>query len=261
MITQTYYISTGKKNAMYTLRCNRLSTGVPVCEGSFFPDFYVCTLAADEDRAIEKATAYFEAMRQRISDTADFKLLFDDAPEYTPGKRRGKLSLHATRQLEQIEAGVFPFGKHAGTQIVDAPDSYLLYFADKCKDAGLDAVSAALSSACMGVALTRDLIAKRDQVRAERAAIDSKSNYIGAVGERREFTGTVISAFEQGFTHDGKFHVEYVITKVRCGDDIVTYVGKHIAAVNDVISFKATIKKHSEYNNVKATQVNRPVLK
>lgn len=261
MIIQTYYISTGKKNAMYTLRLNRISTGMPAGFGSFEPDFYICTLAADRERAVEKARTYFEAMHERCPDSEGFRMVFSDEPEYEVTRRRGRLSVAETRMIEDIEAGVFPFGKNKGTRIEAAADSYILFFADKAKDSELTFVAGALASVCMGIALERGLIAKREAARAERAEIDSKSNYIGAVGERREFTGTVISAFEKGFMHAGEFHLEYVITKVRCGDDIVAYVGKKIAAVNDVISFKATVKKHSEYNGVKSTQVNRPTLK
>ncbi len=251
MITQTYYISSGAKNAMFTLRCFRTG-GVSTM---FDPDFYLCNLAVDEDRAIEKATAHVEALRERIGETASFKIMFDPYPTRELNRRRGKLSVRDTRAVTLIEDGFFPFGKHVGTKIVDAPDSYLLYFADKSKEEQ-EYVMAVLSAACAGVALDKGLIAKRDAARAERAIVDALSNHIGTVGERREFEGEVVVCFEKA---NVGFPGSYFINKIRCGDDIVAYVGsKALGTVGEVIKFKATIKSHDVYQGIKSTKVSRP---
>ncbi|WP_432262918.1 hypothetical protein [Cupriavidus sp. TMH.W2] len=253
MIVQTYYISTGRKGAFYTLRCRRDAVGASAAASAFMPDFYVCTLAADETRAAEKAAVYVEAMRERIGESDTFQIVFDDAPEREAFKRRGRLSVRDTRTVERIEAGFFPFGKHAETPIAEAPDAYLLYWADKIRDAEQDYVKAALAAACMGAALEKGLIAKRDAARAERAALDAQSNFLGTVGERRDFTGEVVTAYQ-------KDEFSPWITKVRCGDDLVTYVGnKALGTLGAVITFRATIKKHDEYKGVRSTQVSRPM--
>ncbi len=252
MINQTYYISSGAKNAMFTLRC--LRTGGLVA-AMYDPDFYICNLAIDEDRAIEKASVYVEAMRERIGETADFKINFDPYPARELNKRRGKLSVRDSRSLGMIEEGVFPFGKHVGTKIVDAPDNYVLYFADKSKEEQ-EFIMSALSGACMGVALEKGLIAKREEAREERAKVDSLSAHIGTVGERREFEGEVVMCFEKS---DVNFGGSYFINKIRCGDDIVSYIGsKALGKIGEVIKFKATIKAHDVYQGIKSTKVSRP---
>mgnify|MGYP003560848152 CR=1 FL=1 len=159
--------------------------------------------------------------------------------------------------IEAIEAGMFPFGKHKNTKIAEAPEGYLCFFADKlATDLDADAVSVALYAACAGAAFELGYIAKRDAARAERRALDEQSEFIGIVGERREFTGTVVSQFEK--TSD--YAPTFWINKVRVGTDLVCYVGNKLGDRDQVITFKATIKKHDEYKGIKSTQVNRPKL-
>jgi len=255
-IIQTFYISTGAKNAMYTLRCRRDVVGSPNLS-PYTPDYYLKTLAADEDRAVEKAREHFEAFVERVGgNREDCTFNFEPYADNEVYQRRGKLSVADTKAIEEIEAGVFPFGKHKGEAIADAPEGYVLFFADKlATDMEARPVSLALYAACAGVALERGLIAKRDAARAERRSLDEQSEFVGTVGERREFTGTVVTQFYKGNDEGG-----YWINKVRCGNDLVCYVGKQFSERDCTITFKATIKKHSEYQGIKSTQVNRPVI-
>lgn len=256
MITQTYYVSTGAKNAMYTLRCRRDCDTQPALY-AFMPDFYLCNLAATEEKAAEKAREYVERMRVRIGEHDGFRIEFSDEPDRIAMKRRGKLSAADTRCILQIEAGVFPFGKHRGERIEDAPSSYVLFFADKTRDPEANAVTQALAAVCMGIALDRGYVAARDVKRAEQAEIDALSNYVGAIGERRMFEGEVFVSFEKPATDYAPGG--YWINKVRCGNDIVTYIGgKSLGEKGATITFKATVKKHDAYNGVKSTQVARP---
>lgn len=254
-IIQTYYISTGKLNAMYTLRMSR-----QVLNSNYHVhDNYICNLAATEDKAVEKAANYVEAMRQRFNDTTTFKIVFDDSPEFEVGTRRSKLSTMDTRKLETIEQGLFPFGKHSGTRIEDAPSSYVLYFADMITKETDDIVSQALYAACAGVALEKGYIAKRDAVRAEIKAVNILSKHIGALGERLVIEGVIFSQYYKqsaDFDEDG-----YYITKIRQGDDIVVYIGsKNLGDKDTTIKMKATVKKHETYQDVASTVVNRPAL-
>jgi hypothetical protein len=109
----------------------------------------------------------------------------------------------------------------------------------------------------MGVAMEHDLIAKRQAARDERAAQDAKSNFVGTIGERRQFSGEVVSAF---YKEPTDYSDGFWITKVRCGDDLVVYIGNKIAERGETINFKATVKAHNEYEGVKSTKVNRPKL-
>lgn len=256
MIKQIYYIGTGSKSAMYTLRMTRQTDDVNL--NKFMPDHYLCNLTTagdeNEDRAIEKAKEYVEAMKARIGETDEFKIEFGGVWDAPAATRRGKLSVRDTSNINTIEAGVFPFGKHVGTKIVDAPDSYVLYFADKLATAH-EPVIYTLAAACTSVALERGLFTKREEARAERAAQDAKSNHIGTVGERREFDGEITGTFFKD-SYEGGYHINWI----RIGDDIVVYNGKLLGDRGDQIRFKATIKRHQEYNGVKSTAVNRPKL-
>lgn len=257
VITQTYYISTGKKNAMYTLRCRRDFVGQCASMAQFMPDFYLCNLASTEDRAIEKASEYVQAMRDRIGEREGFVINFEPTLYAEADKRRGKLSVADTRKIEAIENGLFPFGKHSGTLIQDAPESYVLFFADKAADQADDVVMQALSSACAGVALEMGYIARREARREDLAALDSLSGHIGELGERREFEGELYTVFFKG---DKSLPAcGYWINKARCGNDVVSYIGsKALGEKGQRIKFKATVKKHDYYKGVKSTQVSRP---
>jgi uncharacterized protein (DUF3820 family) len=244
---RTYYISTGAKNAMYTLRLAIVGNG-------HFIDNYVCNLAATEDKAIEKATDYVERLTARVASDESLVVILDDCPEFIVDKRRGKLSIYDTRNIEEIENGTFPFGKHKGVKIVDAPDSYVLYFADQAISE-TNMVSNALIAACQGVALEKGLIAKREAVRAERFATDSLSSFIGTIGERREFTGEIFTFINK---EPSEFQAGYTLTKIRIGNDIVSFFNNEMGKVGDTIAFKATVKQHNDYKGVKTTIVNRP---
>lgn len=256
-IVVNYYIASGRKNGFYTLRCNRSGLG-------FFTDSYIRTLAATEELAVTKATAYFEAMAARVPETERFVMLFDPEPNANVYARRGKLSVRDSQFLNEIENGRFPFGKHAHKEIESAPESYLLYFADMVNKPDLNEVMVALVAACQGVALEKGYIAKRDEKRAAQAEIDALSWHVGEVGQRLMFEGTVDSVFFKKQEVDGGYSGQgvaegYWINKIRCGHNIIVYMGsKKLGEKGEAVSFKATVKQHSDYKGVKTTKVNRP---
>jgi len=252
MIIQTYYVSTGRKNAMFTLRCHRDdSKGIL---GPFAPDFYICNLSADEETAAYKATMYFNAMRERMGEDRDDFQMHLDAWGGGIYERRGKLSVRDSQAMDRIEEGYVPFGKHSGKRIEDCESGYLLWLADKAGT--FEGVPMnALAMAAQGVALEKGYIAVREAKREERANADALSVHVGTVGERIAFEGEIVTSYEK--TCEGLSL--YVINKVRCGGNLVTYIGsKSMGKVGEIVKFKATIKKHDEYKGVKSTVVNRP---
>lgn len=260
----TFFISTGRKNAMYTLRRVITPSDIKYSAATLLMlENHVCTLAADEERAIAKAREYVEAFRQRVGESESYQIIFDDCPDRENTKRRGKLSVKDTVSIEMIENDTFPFGKHQGKSISDAPESYLLFWADKSNSLSEDEpVMHALCSACLGVAFEKGYIAKRDAIREEQHKQDLKSKFIGKVGERQEFTGEIICSYEKkeyvaGYGYCGQ---GFFINKVLCGEDIVSYIGKSLGEKGDVICFKGTIKQHQEYKEVKTTVINRPTI-
>jgi uncharacterized protein (DUF3820 family) len=254
-IIQTYYVSTGKKNAMYTLRFRRDWIGQPGYMFDLMPDHYVCNLAADESRAMEKAADFVDAFRARVGETDDFRIVFDNSgADREAYKRRGKLSVQDTMKIERIEAGVIPFGKHADKLFSDAPDSWILYWVDKSREPIDSPVIGAIMAVCQGIAAEKGLIAKRQEQREARHAVDMQSSHVGTVGKRQDFTGVLeyLSAPQMG-TY-GEWHTN----KVRCGNDLVIYFGAPLGKQGETVSFRATVKKHDEREGVKTTQVNRP---
>ena len=243
----TFYISTGAKNAMYTLRIEksyRDDMGLTVC----VHDIYICNLAVDEMLAVSKAQDYFDRVCDRYTN-ASMMTVADGIL-----KRRGKLSAMKTRWIESIESGIFPFGKFRGQSFTDATDSYILFFADKIHST--DFITAALATACMGVALDRDLIAKRDRQRQDRIDRDLKSNWRGVVGERIQISGEMIGSYYKEQVDGSGFW----INRVRMNDDIFAYIGsKSLAPRGSVVEFTATVKSHNEYKNIKSTTIKRPL--
>lgn len=267
VIRQTYYVSTGALHAMFTLRMTRRVDGGDADVNRFVPDNHICNLAAageeNAERACEKAKAYCDAMRERIGERDDFFVEFGGIWGEATTHRRGKLSVRQTQFIEEIEAGRLPFGKHRGLNIVDAPASYLLFFADKAGQEANDVVMAALTAACQGAALEMGYIAKREQARADRAEADAKSDFIGDVDERREFEGEIITSFFKPYdpcsAHEVATAMGFFINKVRVGDDIVAYIGaRKLGEKGETVRFSARITAHDTYNGVRSTKVNRP---
>lgn len=263
-IVITFYITTGAKNAMYTLRQMRLDdTASQVTNRSLaiLVNNHICTLSSDEEKAIEKARNYVEAYRDRVGESEHLKIVLHDDIDIENVKRRGKLSVKDTKRIISIENGIFPFGKHVDTKIEDAPDSYILYWADKVKeDLEDEVVAKALAGYCLGVALSKELIKKRDEKQKVQLEKDLKSEFIGKVGERIDFKGTIVSCNEikeyiqgEGYLGTGRFK-----NKILCGNDIVFYTGKKMGEINEEIDFRGTIKVHYDAKGVKMTIVNRP---
>lgn len=257
-IIHQYYLSTGKKNAMFTLRCLRTTEGAHAAVVDIMPDFYVCNLAADIALAQEKAAQYIERIQHHFTDSTLHHVALTLTPECIAEKRRGKLSIHDTRLLHKIEQGTFPFGKYAGTPIVEAPADYLLFFADKCRQPDNNVVMHALAQTCLGVALDKGYIADRSARREKQHEQDRLSQYIGTVGERLVFQGQVYLSHCVG-KHDEPG--SYYITKIRCGNNIVVYKGaKPLGTLSEAICFNGTVYKHDCYQNIMSTVIKRPVL-
>ena len=139
-ITFHYYISSGAQNAMHTLRCS-----------TRFRDYYICNLAIDFGKAVDKANAYVEAIKAVAN--PEGTIIHTAFCEVALDKRRKGLTMKQTRDVEMIEAGIFPFGRHMHEPIKAAPASYILFFADKNLGDDPDPVMDAFVAACRGVAL------------------------------------------------------------------------------------------------------------
>lgn len=238
------FISTGDLSAMYTLWTGRHGNG----HSSYN---YIRNLAAkgNEAEAERKALEYCEALSTRLG----VEVKFHGFDEEAMNKRRGKLSVKQTQWLEQIERGVFPFGKNVGKSIEDAEDSYILYFADK--HSSDDVITAALGTACLGVAIERDLINKRDQKRMEIREENLKSEHIGEIGQRIKIEGEIVVSYHKESTD---YSNGYTITKIKQGNDLITYFGKLLGNKGDKIRLSARIKDLNVWEDIKSTVITYP---
>lgn len=245
----TIYVSTGAKNARYTLRSARTS-------GEFLIDNYIRNLADDEDLAEQKAIAYVEDYKARVAGNGmiiTYGGVWEEA-----FKRKGKLSVRDTQALEEIEDGRMPFGKNKGKRFEDLEENTLLYWADQAAKGEHSICIQGIAAACCGIAQERGLFAKRDIVRAERAELDAKSNFVGEVKQRLIFTGEIVSSFFKDGTES--YSPSFHITKIRTAEDNLLTVFSYLGDKGETVTFKATVKAHSEYNGVKSTIVNRPKI-
>lgn len=257
---QTYYISSGRLNAMYTLRVMRAG-------GGYYSDNYICNLSTDPDTAEAKAKEYFDRVEGRIQQSEDFKLTFAGYADFELGTRakfEGRtLSTRDTMNIELVEAGEMPFGKHRGKKIASLDAGYLLWWSDRAKEESRDPVTCAIVAACTGVALEMGYIAERERKTAERLERDARSEYIGEIKQRLELEGNVekiiwLSPIQVAWN---TFQQQCMIVIVVDDSHRVVYFGSsNFAEEGQRIKFKATVKNHEEYKGVKQTVIQRPAL-
>ena len=109
----------------------------------------------------------------------------------------------------------------------------------------------------------RNVMAKREERKAEFRTRDMASQHIGTVGERRDFTLTI--------TFITEFNTQFGITTVYglrdADNNVVIYKGTTClwnanktkpAIKGEEVTFKATIKEHGERDGVKQTILARP---
>jgi len=242
------FVSTGDLQAMFTLRTWRTVNGYSI-------ESYIKNLSTDFDKAQRLAREYAENLQSRIGgDTCSVVYVGEDIDEVF--KRRGKLSVRDTQNIESIEAGIVPFGKHRGLKIEDLPDSYILWLTDQMSKEQ-DVVFSALCSVASGIADAKGLLAKREILREERRQGDLKSVHFGVVGTRYEED---VEVLYKNRMEDQGFFMGFKYT-IKIGDMILIHKGR-TDLPEGKCRLKFTVKFHYETgeDKVKKTYINRPVL-
>jgi hypothetical protein len=91
---------------------------------------------------------------------------------------------------------------------------------------------------------------------AKRAEEAAASNWIGTVGERRDFTVTI----RHIVTMEGQFGTSYLHIMNDAQGNVVIYKGtKVLGGKTETLTVKATVKEHGEREGVKQTKIARPV--
>lgn len=100
-------------------------------------------------------------------------------------------------------------------------------------------------------------VAERAKAREEaRQADANKSGWIGAVGERRDFSLVIRMVIEM----EGQYGFSYLHVMHDAAGNVVVYKGtKELGGKGDTVTVKATVKDHDIRDGVKQTKISRPV--
>ncbi|QIG66012.1 putative quorum-sensing-regulated virulence factor [Ochrobactrum phage vB_OspM_OC] len=246
------FVSTGRKNAMFTLRTMRIhDTG----NFSYSNEAYIKNLSTDAEKAEELAIEYAKALNDRIG-SEDYVVEYVGMETDEIIKRRGKLSAKDTVAIEAIENGIVPYGKYKGQAIADLTDGYLLWLTDTLSKMDKDSAKPAFFALCSvasGIAHERGLIAEREQKRFDRFHRDSMSNHFGVIGGRYEMN--VVVEFKKKDEYSNYFKYQ-----MRIGNDILFHNGNADLPLGEC-RLKFTVKFHNEtQKGIKKTYINRPTL-
>jgi uncharacterized protein (DUF3820 family) len=174
-----------------------------------------------------------------------------------------------------------PYGKYRGrllTEVIEEDLGYLVWWSLKSKDfyesdptanvKRFDRIVMELPEVLTEIECREKAKAEREaKWKAEAEAMQKSSRHLGTIGERMEFTGTVV--FEKSF--DTEYGVGFM-TKVHTDDgcelmywnifgldasELGYTHGKLDSQKGDRITFFAAVKDHSEYNGIKQTVIKR----
>ena len=99
---------------------------------------------------------------------------------------------------------------------------------------------------------------KRRSWKRDKIADKHKSNFVGTLKQREDFTLTL--TFRKGF--DGDFGTSWLNSLKDAQGNVFTYWGASLldVEVNDTVTVKATVKEHKEYQGVNQTVIQRPKI-
>ncbi len=99
---------------------------------------------------------------------------------------------------------------------------------------------------------------KRLSWKRDKIADKHKSNFVGTLKQREDFTLTL--TFRKGF--DGDFGTSWLNSLKDAQGNVFTYWGASLldVEVNDTVTVKATVKEHKEYQGVNQTVIQRPKI-
>lgn len=246
-----YFISIGHDRKMFTLR-----------QGN----------ALGEEWHIQNLAHTWEEAEKKAFERTGFHL---PAPECI---------LNPLKAHETIDNAIMKFGKYKDQHIKDIAQIDIRYLAwvastieeDKINfpDKRPDRTKVLISEMPEVIAYNEEQERKRKELEAkwaaEREAEQKNSKFLGEIGERLEFTGTI--SFVKFF--DGEFGTRYLTKVVTDEGNVVMYwniigadvtdfnlcdkeITKIDAAKGDRVYFKAAVKKHDEFRDVKQTVVSR----
>lgn len=250
-----YYVGTGEKCMMFTLRCQSEETmvvdGINV---KFICDYYIRNLSIDQTRAVDTAAMLgyevskpqfslqeIQRSEERISAAQrEFRLAELMAREY---------ELRLAREVKifgKIEDGIWPFGRYANQAFHQADSGYIAYWLKGASEADDRIVST-----------LRQVLAMKfpDVVRAVMLG-NGNGEFFGEIKTRYKSLSGVVTAF---FCYETFYGWMNILKIVLDTGELLMYRGASSFPV-DVgcrIKFDMTVKDHTEYESVNQTEILR----
>ena len=258
---ETYYISSGRDNKLYTLRVEFTETGYRKCNGQVvgtYPiprDYYVKTLAKDLEEAKKKA---------------------EEHVGYPVAVRAGELF---TIKKRKIDWTVMQFGKHAGEKIDDLVKTerdYCLWvagnFAWKKKKKNIDYIQELLKGEYELLHTDAEIdlmvrIASRKQYAYLHHQERQASEHVGNIGERLEMAVKCERKVEiESHDYYGRPATAWLILFVDGeGNKYKWFTSswKHLDRIpeNEIVKIRGTVKSHEDYKGTAQTQLTRVFVK
>ena len=256
------FISVGETEAFYTLRETYLHfsscwTGGRQHVSTKVLSYHIQNLSQSLDKAVCKAEAYAKNSGIRFihpqgSKEEILREIKRQSAEQIEEEQRGKdAASHEadiTRRdmlLEKLASGVYPVGRYADMPLCDAPISYIDWILNESfeKDSIMQDIQDAVKHYCSHLALP----------------VCDANSFAGDIKQRLTFNATVVSVIEyEGYDWNGfpelKFIHKFCTDMNVC---LVCFSNAFKREVGDRVTFKATVKEHTVYENQAQTIIQR----
>jgi len=242
----TYYISTGEKTMMYTLRQQWLDKAG---QYDVVRDHHMQNLSIDKDRAHEKAVALLpegaviEKPRFNLEEIRRLESVeISEARRIKEEQYEEQQAAYRQDKMDKIAQGRWPFGIYNGDKFDCAPDSYSVFMMScDCEDDDI-------VMACLQNALN---IAFPHLVNLPTA----NGDFFGVIKKRYEFKATLVKSFCFE-TFYGWITIEQYVSETG---ELLHYKGSAPKGdgLGKIHHFKATVKAHDEYKDTNQTHIQR----
>ena len=262
-----YYISTGEKTGFYTLWAENGKASYDAL-GSYSGDTekFVCNLSTTREGAKRSIAKRFNGEVEG----KDYVIHWDFDGELSEWGT--KFSKRELEHIGHIENGCMPWGKHLGVSF-EAISVYSLLWhmnVDRRNSYGINAkpnmnkISVMLYDALVKHSETNGkrafaghykMIKDKEIAKEAREAEKLKSEFVGVVGEKQEFS-LVIDYIHYFDTHWGQSSI--TLLSDSDGNQVVYKGQSYIGDTGKEVSLTAKVKEHCIRAGVKQTIIQRP---
>ena len=258
IMKDVYYLGTGEKTMMYTLRVQWFEK--VMFEGEHVTlerDSYIQNLSTNKHSAVQKAAEMGYTIELPLFDLEEIRR--NDAEKIVRLREERELKEETERIAKEdalisiIKLGKFPFGKFREQNFEEADTSYIIYW---LKSDPQDSV-------------TRSLVSMlRVKFKNLVKILDMKANgeYFGNPKTRyQNIKGTII----EKFSFMGFYGWNTVMKVISETGELLVYKGAgnlempngDYPEIGDIITFAGTVKEHSQWKDENQTMVQRVKLK